>query len=64
MPLPFFTSRPQLPADKPAIVRVVTREDMLWNRPIFRAPPLKVTPPVVDTTEFPITPPANLVGTK
>lgn len=64
MPLPFITSRPQLPADKPAIVQVVTREDMLWNRPIFRAPPLKVAPPVLDPTVFSITPPANLAGTK
>ncbi|MEO6876084.1 MAG: hypothetical protein ABI222_14800 [Opitutaceae bacterium] len=31
----------------PAIVRKVTREDVLWNRPVFRAPPLIVSLPVV-----------------
>jgi hypothetical protein len=29
----------------PAAVRVLTREDVMWNRPIFRAPPLNVKPP-------------------
>jgi hypothetical protein len=59
MSLPFPTSRAQLPAEKPAIVQMVTREDMTWNRPIFRAPPLRVEPPVVDATAFPF--PAALI---
>jgi len=33
----------------PAIVRRVTREDVLWNRPVFRAPPLIVTLPPAPT---------------
>ncbi len=28
-------------AEIPAQVRVMAREDVLWNRPIFRAPPLE-----------------------
>ena len=32
----------------PAIVRVITREDVLWNRPTFKAPPLVVAVPPVD----------------
>jgi hypothetical protein len=39
-------------AVKPPIVQFVTREDVLWNRPIFRAPPLQVTPPRVDSKTF------------
>ncbi len=62
MPLSFATSRPQLPADKPAIVQMVTREDVLWNRPIFRAPPLTVATPVVDSSAFPFIPPASLTN--
>jgi hypothetical protein len=44
MPVPNFTFRPE--RDAQAIVRVVTREDVLWNRPVFRAPPLEIKPPV------------------
>jgi len=29
----------------PAIIRKITREDVLWNRPVFRAPPLIVRLP-------------------
>ena len=50
LPPPFV--RPQLHSDPPALVRVVSREDILWNRPIFRAPPLKVQPPAFDATIF------------
>ena len=31
----------------PAIIRKVTREDVLWNRPVFKAPPLVVRLPKV-----------------
>lgn len=31
----------------PAIIRKITREDVLWNRPVFRAPPLVVRLPAV-----------------
>ncbi len=32
----------------PAIVRVITREDVLWDRPTFKAPPLIVSVPPAD----------------
>lgn len=32
---------PPLPEPTP-VVRVVQREDVQWNRPIFKAPPLEV----------------------
>ena len=50
LPPPFV--RPQAATEPPALVRVVSREDVMWNRPIFRAPPLKVQPPVFDATIF------------
>jgi hypothetical protein len=43
MPVPPLRPTPEREA--PAIVRVLTREDVLWNRPIFRAPPLNVKLP-------------------
>jgi len=33
----------------PAIIRKVTREDVLWNRWVFKAPPLVVTLPPAPT---------------
>ena len=49
-PTPFHESQP---ADAPvAIVRVLAREDMLWDRPVFKAPPLQVVPPVADLAEL------------
>ena len=49
-PTPFHDSRPtETPA---AIVRVLAREDMMWDRPVFKAPPLKVVPPVADLAEL------------
>jgi hypothetical protein len=29
-------------------VRHVSREDVIWNRPVFKAPPLDVRPPLED----------------
>ncbi len=29
-------------------MRAMTREDVEWNRPLFRAPPLNVLPPLDD----------------
>ena len=52
MHLPPPVVRPQIATEPPALVRVVSREDVLWNRPIFRAPPLNVRPPVLDKTAF------------
>ena len=36
------------PPEPPADVRVVSREDVQWNRPVFKAPPLKLDPRVFD----------------
>lgn len=46
LPAPAF--RPPPERETPAIVRVVTREDVQWNRPIFKAPPLFVRLPRAD----------------
>lgn len=40
IPIPQFRP-PPLPEPTP-VVRVVEREDVQWNRPIFKAPPLEV----------------------
>lgn len=50
MYLPFSTHH--TPSEPPAVVRVVTREDVLWNRPVFKAPPLNVRPPEIDASLF------------
>jgi len=43
VPNAHFQSPPE--REIPAIVRVIQREDVLWNRPTFRAPPLIVSLP-------------------
>jgi hypothetical protein len=43
-----MSNHPDVSPPPAAIVRTITREDVLWNRRIFKAPPLKVKPPVVD----------------
>jgi hypothetical protein len=48
MNLPLQFTRPQLPNEPPAIVRAMAHEDVEWNRPLFRAPPLNVIPPLDD----------------
>jgi hypothetical protein len=52
MPLPFPYPAPQPASETPAIVRVYSRADVLWNRPVFKAPPLKVEIPVADISEL------------
>lgn len=42
----------QPPADSPAIVRHMAREDVTWNRPVFKAPPLNVVPPFADISKL------------
>jgi hypothetical protein len=54
MALPLLFTRPQLFDEKPAIVQMVNREDAMWNRPVFRAPPLRVEPPDVNPEIFKI----------
>ncbi len=34
------------------MVRVVSREDVQWNRPLFKAPPLNVQPPLNGANPF------------
>lgn len=34
------------------MVRTVTREDVLWDRPIFKAPPLQFLPQAFDASVF------------
>jgi hypothetical protein len=43
IPIPHFRPTP-IPDNPPAMVRVMGREDVLWNRPIFKAPPLELNP--------------------
>lgn len=50
LPPPFV--RPQTAAEPPALVRVLTREEIHWNRPLFKAPPLEVQPPIADVMSF------------
>jgi hypothetical protein len=42
MAFPIHYQNPPQVAPKPPIVQFVTREDVLWNRPIFRAPRSKL----------------------
>jgi len=49
-PTPFHDS--QSAGTPVAIVRVLEREDMMWDRPIFKAPPLQVVPPLADLAEL------------
>lgn len=43
---------PQNASDPPAVVRVLTREEIHWNRPLFKAPPLDVPVPSEDIFAF------------
>lgn len=44
LPLPLHF-RPQALSEPPAMVRTLAREDVTWNRKLFKAPPLDVQPP-------------------
>jgi hypothetical protein len=48
MNLPNAHFRPPPEREVPAIVRVIPREDVTWNRPVFKAPPLIVSVPSPD----------------
>ena len=51
MQIPVHFTRPQIATEPPALVRVISREDVMWHhpeRPIFQAPPLNVRPPLED----------------
>lgn len=43
---------PKAEAEPPAMVRTATREDVLWNRPVFKAPPLRLHPQAFDVQRF------------
>jgi hypothetical protein len=46
LPPPFVY--PQSATEPPALVQAIAREEeVLWNRPTFKAPPLKVPEPTV-----------------
>ena len=46
LPTPDF--RPERTPEPPAMVSVVSRSDVTWNRPVFKAPPLDIVSPAVD----------------
>jgi hypothetical protein len=50
-PVPDFQPNPARP-EPPAMVRTATREDVQWNRPIFKAPPLELHPEAFNATLF------------
>jgi hypothetical protein len=49
-PGPHFQQKPA--SEPPAMVRSATREDVQWNRPIFKAPPLELFLKQFDATIF------------
>jgi hypothetical protein len=49
MHLPNTQFRPPPEREIPAIVRMIPREDVVWNRPTFKAPPLVVPVPSADS---------------
>ena len=56
MPFPVPHLPPPRHAAEPppsvALVRAVTREDLEWHRPIFRAPPLELHPEAFDVARL------------
>lgn len=50
MPFPVPQFRPPPIAEPVPLVRVVAREDVQWNRPMFKAPPLEVSPQLFDSS--------------
>ena len=43
---------PKPDPEPPAMVRTIMREDVLWNRPVFKAPPLQLHPQAFDARIF------------
>jgi hypothetical protein len=52
MHLPVPNLPPPTTPEPPALVRSAFREDVLWNRPIFKAPPLESFLQSFDATIF------------
>jgi hypothetical protein len=48
---PIF-NRPEDAPQVQAVARVDPAEYFLWNRPVFKAPPLDVRPPMADVADF------------
>ena len=48
MYLPPSDLPPERAPSPPALVSMAVRSDVLWNRPVFKAPPLVVAPPKLD----------------
>lgn len=49
MHLPAIDYQVKRTPEPPAMVRVVPRPDVTWNRWVFKAPPLVINPPKIDT---------------
>jgi hypothetical protein len=49
-PIPHHQPKPE--PYRPAMVQTIAREDVLWNRPVFKAPPLELHPQAFDATIF------------
>ena len=52
MQLPPFDFHPQPDTAPQAMVSTATREDVQWNRRIFKAPPLELHPQAFDAKIF------------
>ena len=52
MPFAVPINDAQPPEAPTAIVRILSRDEIQWNRPVFKAPPLNVVPPVADLAEL------------
>ena len=51
MHIPIHFTRPSADTEPPAFVRVVSRNDVQWGRPVFKAPPLAVPTPLIEVTQ-------------
>ena len=52
MPIPVTQFRPPPLPEPTPVVRIVPREDVQWNRPMFKAPPLEVFPQLFNSLSF------------
>jgi hypothetical protein len=52
MPFPVPDFHPKAAVEPPAMIQNATREDVQWNRRIFKAPPLELHPQAFDATRF------------
>ena len=52
MHFPVPPLQPKPVAEPSAMIRAAAREDVQWNRPVFKAPPLELHPQAFDVTRF------------